>query len=312
MLIDGEAAPSLFLKTVDRARDWVSIATGDSVDREVAVWETGLLDMLPSGVDHAIVAAARTQRSSSLLMHDRSAEFLAEDEPITAEWVAGVLRALAAMHAAYWEHPVLGRSAGVLCDLEQVLGHLGPARLPALRQAVPGHFIIDLIDEGWSDLAGPVGSGLARDLRSLVVDPSPVVHALAGAPRTLVHADVRPANVAFDGRRTTFVDWARPTVAPPGIDLAYLLLMSQPSAVMSPDEAIADYRAMLAASLGSDGSMSWWDDHIDLCMTAVFAMMAAVLVDYETDRGSDEDPAHARIAWWAERAEPGLRLLDRL
>jgi hypothetical protein len=310
--INRETTPSLVLKTIDRRRDWVAVATRDVVDREVSVWESGLLDELPRGVGHAVLAGARFDGGSSLLMRNLTEELLADDELISREWFAGVLRSLATMHAGFWQHPVLDRPGPVLCELEQVLGHLGPARLPALHEAVPDHFIIKLIEEGWAGLAALVGSGLATDLQAVAVDPSPVVRALADGPRTLVHADVRPANVAFDGSRATFVDWARPTAAPPAIDLAYLLLMSPPTAPVSPDHAVAYYLKMLASSLGADDPLPWWDDQLDVCMTAVFAMMAAILVNYETNEASDDHPPHSRITWWAERAKPGLRLIERL
>jgi len=309
--IDGEPTPSLVVKTVDRARDWVSVATGDVVDREVAVWEVGLLDLLPPGSGHAVVAAARFPGGSSLLMRNLAGEFLAQDEPVTRDWFTEVLRSLATMHSAFWQHPVLDRSGPALCGLEHVLGHLGPARLPELEQAVPDHFIVDLIRDGWAGLAPLVGAGLADDLRSLALDPAPVLRAVADHPRTLVHADVRPANIAVDGRGATFVDWARPTAGPPGVDLAYLLLMSPPSTPVSPEEAAATYRAALETSLGDDISSAWWDDHLDVCMTAVFAMMAAILVNYERHDASEDHPVHARIAWWAERAKPGLQIIER-
>lgn len=309
--IDGETAPSLVVKTIDRATDWVAVATGDVVDREVAVWESGLLDMLPSRMSHAVLAAARFPGGSSLLMRNLAEEFLAEDDALTTDWCAGVLRSLARMHAAFWRHPVFERPRPELCGLEQVLGHLGPAGLLALERAVPDHFIIELIKQGWAGLAAVVGPGLADDLRSLTVDPAPALRALADHPRTLVHADVRPANGAFDGRGATLVDWARPTVGPPGIDLVYLLLMSPPTAPLSPDDAAAAYRTMLATSLGVDDSWAWRGEHLDVCMTVVFAMMAVVLVSYETHGASEDHPAHARIAWWAERARPGLRIIER-
>lgn len=307
--LDGEARPSLVVKSIDRATDWVSTVTLDVVDREVAVWESGLLDLLPSGVGHAVVAAARVSGGSSLLMRNLTEEFLAADEVPSGDWFMGVLGSLAAMHAAFWQDPVLDRPGPALCRLEQVLGHLAPARLPALQKAVPDHFIVELIDEGWAGLTAQVGAGLADELRSLAVDPTPVCRFLAAHPRTLVHGDVRPANVAFDGSRAALVDWARPSAGPPGMDVVYLMLMSPPSSPVAPDEAFAAYRTVLATSLGASSSWSWWDDHLDVCVTAVFAMMAAIMVHRQLNDVSVDDPAHAGITWWAERATPGLRTL---
>lgn len=301
------------MKTIDRARDWVSVATRDDVDRELAMWESGLLDLLPAEMGHAVVTGARFPGGSSLLMHNLAASFAVDDIAVTRDWHSGVLRSLAVMHAAFWRHPVLNDPAPALglCGLEQLMGHLGPAVVPELERAVPDHFIIGLISEGWSTLPAVVGDGLADELRSLVVDPGPVSRVLEDHPRTLVHGDVRPANVAFDGRGATLVDWARPAAGPPGIDLVYYLLMSPPSQRVSPDTVAEGYRAMLADSLGNDGSMSWWPDHLDVCFTAVFAMMAAIKVRDESRDAADDDPAHAGIHWWAERAQPGLRILGR-
>ena len=32
----------------------------------------------------------------------------------------------------------------------------------------------------------------------------------------------------------------------------------------------------------------------------------------ETNEASDDHPPHSRITWWAERATPSLRLIERL
>ena len=308
--LNGEAIPSLVMKTIDRATGWVSVATRDDVDRELATWESGLLDLLPAEMGYAVVSGARFPGGSSLLMRNLVSSFITDDA-VTHDWHNGVLRSLAAMHAAYCRHPVLDKPGLKLCALEQLMGHLSPAVVPDLERAVPDHFIIGLITEGWSALPALVGDGLTNELLSLAVDPGPVSRFFVGHPRTLVHGDVRPANVAFDGRRVTLVDWARPTAGPPGIDLVYYLLMAPPSQSVSPDIVADGYRSMLADSLGGDVSMSWWADHLDVCFTAVFAMMAAIQVNYELEDATDDHPAHAGIEWWAERAKPGLRILGR-
>lgn len=299
------------VKSIHRATDWVSAVTEDVVDREVAVWELGLLDSLPAGVGHAVMAAARFPGGSSLLMRNLTEEFLGSDEVPTRDWYTGVLRSLAALHGTYWQHPVLDRPGPALCGLEQLLGHLAPARLPALKRAVPGHFIIELIDEGWAGLAALVGAGMADELRALAENPAPALRVLAQYPRTLIHGDARPANVAFNGSRATLVDWARPAAGPPGIDVVYLLLMSPPSSPVPPDAAFAAYRTMLATSRGVTGSWSWWEEHVDVCVAVVFAMMAAIKVYHQGHDMSDDHPAHASITWWAERAGPGLRIIER-
>lgn len=57
--VDGAEATQLVVKIIDRSRDWVAITTGDTIDREVAVWESGMLDRLPNQGGHAVISAAR-------------------------------------------------------------------------------------------------------------------------------------------------------------------------------------------------------------------------------------------------------------
>jgi hypothetical protein len=309
--VDGEASPSLVVKTVDRATDWVAVATGDVADREVLVWESGLLDRLPSGMGHAVVAAARFAGGSALLMRNRSDDFMADDDPLSPARHTGVLQSVASMHAAFFEDVLLERADPGLCTLETFLGHLSPARLPALRDAVPGHFIIDLIGNGWERLPELIDAGVAYDLESLSVDPSPVVRALSRYPRTLLHADVRPQNVAYDGGRATLVDWARPCAGPPGIDVVYYLVMLDESAPVSPDDSAGEYRELLQTASGADRPLSWWDDHLDICFAAVLATMVPAKVEHHTRFRSQDDPEHAGVPWWAARAMRGLRLIEQ-
>ena len=307
--VDDEAAPSLVVKTTRRATDWVAVATGDTTDREIASWETGLLDRLPHEMGHAVVAGARFREGSALLMRNLEHHFLADGEDVTPERLSGHLRSLAFMGAAFWKRPPLSPHQPAMCDLRRLLMHLGPAVLPLLGEAVPGHFIIDLVDEGWTTLPGLVGRELADRLRSLATEPTPAVRALTGYPQTLVHGDVRPPNAAWDGQRTTLVDWARPCLGPPALDLAYLLMMS-PEGTGAPDPAVGEFNRFLRSSMGASEDWAWWEEQVDVCFAAVFAMMAAAVVRGETQRSSANRPSD-RVGWWAERAERGLRVVDR-
>ena len=310
--IDGELAPSLVIKSIQRGTDWVAIVTGDRVDREVAIWESGLLDRLPDGMGYPVVAGARSTDGSSLLMHNLESQLLTDGQAISPEWNSGLLRSLASMHAAFWQHPLLVRPGPALCSLGRLLAHLGPRGVPELKQTVRGHFIIGLIEDGWTTLPALVGADLTDRLRALVVEPTEVCRALAAYPHTLLHGDVRPPNVACDAERATLIDWARPCAGPPAIDLAYYLLMLLQTAPTPPDDAAEEYLGLLRSSLGgSRSSWSWWDDQLDVCFAAVFAMMAAVIVRDEVQHRSAAELTSPGIGWWAERAERGLRVIDR-
>ena len=147
----------------------------------------------------------------------------------------------------------------------------------------------------------------ARDLQTLADDPTPIIAALDGYPTTLLHGDLRSANVAWDGSRAIAIDW-QPTVAPPAYDVAFFVQGS--GGPLHPDEAMAAYREMLAAELGFAASWSWWDDQLDICIAAVVAMMASALALGEEEYDPRRDPPWDSIHWWVARAARGLRLID--
>ena len=173
---------------------------------------------------------------------------------------------------------------------------------------LPDNELVANFPGGWARLPSLVDPGIARELQALADDPTPAVAALAGYPTTLLHGDLRIANVAWDGTRAVAVDW-QPTVAPPGFELVYFVKSLGAGSPFHPDEAMAIYRDMLADELGSGVSWSWWDDQLDICIAAVVAMMACAYA--LNDDGSDPryEPRWAGIGWWVDRAERGLRLI---
>lgn len=308
--VDGAKATQLILKTIDRSRDWVAVTTGDTIDREVAVWESGMLDRLPHQGGHAVISAARFTGGSAILMRDLADGFIGDDDPAFPEYDAAIMRSLAAVHAAFWQAPSLEALSSTTCTLEAFTSHLAPTHVPALEAAVPGHFIIDIIDEGWTTLPDLIDAGMAAEMQALAVDPSPIVRALSAFPTTLLHADVRPENLAYDGDRIAFIDWARPCVGPPGLDLVYYLLMShgpRPPA----DETVAEYRRHLDAALGTGTIAAWWEEQLDVCIASVFTTMAPIKVAREREPGGRYRRDHDRIQWWAQRAANGLRRIER-
>src|SRR5579863_5533664 len=71
--IDGEPHVVKYLHVDD---DWIMRSTGDVACRPVTVWRAGILDEVPSCLDHAVVGAAvglgRNGWGAALLMRDMS------------------------------------------------------------------------------------------------------------------------------------------------------------------------------------------------------------------------------------------------
>jgi len=307
VLVDGEATPAAVLKIVRWSQDWVAIATEDTRGREVAIWECGVLDRLPPTMSHAVRGAARFADGAALLMDDLSPHFLPGGVPPTLERARGVLRAMAAMHATFWEDPPTGDLGTAVCPLERRLTSTSATMMTSLGGVLPHSELVAAFLDGWDRLTSVVDPGVARDLQTLADDPAPVMTALDGYPTTLLHGDLRSANVAWDGTRAIAIDW-QPTVAPPAYDLAYFVLAAAPP--LHPDEAMTTYREMLATELGPAASWSWWDDQLDICVAAVVATFASHLALCEGEYDPRRDPPWDSIHWWVARAARGLRLID--
>ena len=299
--LDGEAGASLISKTVERDRDWVAIATYDGVDREVRTWESGILGRLPGPAAHAVVAGARTESGYTVLMQDLSDHLLPSWSPIPDAEQALVLEAMASMHATFWMDPSLEDPFHGLSSLSSWIGHGAPRTMERLRLRMGPVGIADWIEAGWEKLPSVVDPQLADDLRAIADDPTLVVESMRDLPWTLVHSDLRPANTAVElgSQSAYFLDWARPCLAPPAMDMLYWLFTANSGVPDPRDELIEMYASALERRLGSRFSSDWWDRQLDLCFVAFVACFVPIMT---------QTNAEATLGW-TDRCRPGLRAL---
>lgn len=307
VLVDDDRHPSAVIKRITWSRDWHAIATDDRRGREVAIWEREVLDRLPVGIAHAVLAAARFPDGAALMMRDLTDFMLPEDTPLSLDREMGVLRSMAALHAAHWQNPPLRALGDAVCRLERMISRSSPTTLAALSTVVPDNELVTVFPTGWERLPEVIDPGVARNLRALADDPAPAVAALAAYPQTLLHGDLRSANVAWDGTRAIPIDW-QPLIAPPGFELAYFLWSLAGRAPLHPETAMACYLDMLRAELDEHAPWTWWDDHLDVCIAAVVSMMGCI---HGLPRSPEERLEWGRHDWWVERSRRGLRLIEQ-
>jgi thiamine kinase-like enzyme len=83
-------------------------------------------------------------------------------------------------------------------------------------------------------------------------DPAPLLDALSRLPSTLLHGDVKLANVAFiDERRIALIDWQMTALAPVAVELGWLLVTNSASLPEPPETILSRYHAALAAVAGA-------------------------------------------------------------
>lgn len=301
--LDGEPKPSFITKTVERDRDWVAIATRDDTDREVRVWEAGLLDRLPSPATHTVVAGARPGSGYTVLMRDVS-DWLLPDlpgVPPTASQQDLAIEALASIHAAFWMDETLLDPFNGLSSLSEFTGHCAPGTLERIRVRMGASGMADWLEEGWDKLTTLTDARLAEDLRAVADDPTLVAETASAYPWTLAHTDPRPANVAIDEEHQLvyLLDWTRPAVAPPAIDLLYWVFAANTAFATPREELIDAYGAALERRIGSRFSRTWWEPQLDLCFVAFVACFVPIIASVNPDA----------VAGWTERCRPGLRAL---
>lgn len=306
--------PRFIIKRLRRDKDWVMEATDDSHWRSITVWQQGLLDHLPEEIDHGIIACSVDEDGYAILMHNVSQDLLPEDRPLSETDNAFVLDAMAALHAAFWEDSLLDNHKLNLCKPEDFFTHTSPEKARRIAEKNPS-FVLDMIIEGRRLVPKFVDADVAELMHDLVHDPAPLCTALARYPQTLVHSDVRKANLGLErGKRPRLImlDWARQTKTSPAVDLVYYLVTSSSAQFpISFEQCINLYKQQLAQRLGDRFDESWWQPQLELSLLGTFSTMAcfnawgAEHSDDEFHRMQDR----VDLQWWAEQARLGARWL---
>ena len=258
--VDDEAEPSYMLKHVHPKTDWVALFTDDTQRRAARLWTEGVFRQMPAAVDPSVISCGEWADGYGILMPHLAAEMLESHVPLPAWMDAAITDAMAAMHASFWEDPRLGDPGLGLCTVESQVRNLSPAKAREVYGDEPAW--AEWIVEGWEDaLPQIIDSGLARELRALVDDPVPIARALEGQPRTLVHGDVRPANVGLrpegSGAPCHFVDWGRSAYTNPAVDLGFYLGFTTIEWQTDVNARIAAYEARLRWHLGGSLPPDW-------------------------------------------------------
>lgn len=287
-------------------------ATADHHWRSVAIWKHGLLDRLPEAIEHGIVACTRDEAGFAILMHNLSHTLIHENQPISEQDHTFLLETMATLHAAFWEDPVLTDTNLSLCKVEDFFSHTSPKKAERIAGR-NSSFVLDMIIQGRHLIPKFVDKDLADLINGLVIDPSPLCSLLAQFPQTLVHSDVRLANLGIKRgvrSRLIMLDWARPTLTVPAVDLIYYLhSTSSAQRPISVEQSINFYKEQLANRLGRRFDEQWWQPQLELSLLGVFATMCcfdAWVVEHADDELRRKQEL-ADLELWAEQASRGVK-----
>ena len=294
--IDGEA---YILKHVHIDDDWTMRFNGDVGCKPAQVWQSGLMDVLPERIDHAVVGVAaglgRNGWGAALLMHDRSDAMVPPgDTMLTMEQHLSLLDTLAALSARMWGwHDDVG-----LVPLDSRWTWFGHASLEVEAERGWPDPVPVIANDGWQKFAERAPAKVFDVIDALRYDPGPLVAAMRTTPLTFVHGDWKLGNLgtASDGR-TVLIDWTYPGEGPCCYELAWYLAINRARMPQSKEEAIAFFKGALERhGVATDG---WFDRQVRLSLLA-----ALVVFGWEKALGGDGE-----FGWWCDRAQEGAALL---
>ncbi len=296
------------LKRDSPARDWIARSTRDGpILREAWFAARGLA--LPSPIRAPYLGAGLDGDDFTILMPDLTGVLFDWDAPISIENMDRVLNGIAALHAHTWT--ASGELDGPWCPVRERITLICRASLE--RPSPARDAVGDRILPGWDafdQLAPEPARGLVARLGE---DPQSLVDALARLPRTLIHGDLKLANVGIEADGSIdLVDWQMVSAAPVAVELGWFLVANVASLPLQPDAVVARYHAALLRQGPLDQAIARdWEAQVDAAVLVGLLLRgwrkgadAAAGLTLASGVSARDD-----LAWWCDRA---LRAADRL
>jgi hypothetical protein len=294
-LEDGQR---LVVKHVDPGSDWIARATGD-ISRVFSLWSSGVFDRVPGVIHHAVVAVEPAgAHGSTVVMRDVSADLFADGRRLSRADSHRILAAAAELHGAFrW-----GSRPDGLTPLAELYRFLSPS--------VAAHFARDaavpaLVLRGWKRFGDLVPDEVTVAVARVHEHPETLVQLLSRRTCTLVHGDLKLANLGFRDGRVVVLDWGSLTTwAPAAVDFAWFLGVNAASIDATHDDLLDDIRAA--------GGADHDEDALRLALLGALAQLG-----WEKALGATDSPdervrqrERAGLAWWSARVLEAIEVMD--
>ena len=314
------------LKPVLPEEGWLGAASADTRVREAALWESGLLRALPPAIETAITTVARDAGTGEAWLVMRDVRSRLQPDPFHAppgrhpRMITRLLRALAHLHAAFWNDARLRDPALGLMRAREALLLISPEKIDARLAAGDANPYLPLARDGWEAFFRLARPEDGQTLRGVLAKPEPWLVAIERLPVTLAHGDIWGPNLAWlpattraprRGTRPLLLDWALATAGPATYDPLWLCGNWH---TLDPVHVLAVYRAHLTRALYAHGirlAPDIWRGLADAgyLRTALTCGEAFGRAATEAPPGAARARAEARLRWWAARATLAARRL---
>jgi thiamine kinase-like enzyme len=250
----------LVLKRVIPLGDWIMRATADS-GRAQSLYSQGILQRTPPVIDHAIVGVEEDGQGWILVMRDVSDTLLADDAMISRRDSRRILEAVTALHNTFWN-----QSYEELCSLPDRYSVLSPAT--AQRESERADLVPKLLARGWEIFADLAPPDVVEAISAIHDQPERFAEELRAPANTLIHGDLKLANIGLARDRVVILDWGSLTgMAPPAVDFAWYLAINASRISATKDEIGDDFRelsgphhdetALQLALMGALAQLGW-------------------------------------------------------
>jgi hypothetical protein len=271
--------------------DWIMQATDDR-GRVADMWVNGVFDRVPTVVEHALLAVRRKPGGAELLMSDLSGCLFSSGPDFRACHL-DVLSGVTSLHRAFASGPV-----NELCSLRDYYTFLSPQVCARFSH---DHDVPALAVEGWARFHELVPDDVVGAIDRLHDDPRPLVDALSGYEGTLVHGDLKMANLGMDRGRVVLLDWGTLTTwAPAAVDFAWYLAIN--AAALDLDLELDVLVEQCRRAIGAGG-----DAALDLALVGALAQLG-----WEKALGASAGHAatmqreRVGLAWWVRLVREAL------
>jgi len=298
-------AGSFVWKPVSR-KSWIHTALGGGVG-EAELWLAGATRELPPPLACPTIDVADHAEADEwwILMDDVAGGIWAPShyDETAIRWL---LSGIAGMHARWWGRdeelarlplPTLDAATGAVAGATRLAAGAGPAPDWA-RDAVDNLWIVRTFVPRFLETLDPADADFYVQM---CADRRSWMSRLEALPRTLLHNDLRRANMAFLPDRISVFDWERASAGPVGVDLQWFWFLRFWAYPPADGKTVADRAPLLdeyvdtLAALGAPVDRRALEIGFDLGWLAVLAQIGWLLVDPLTSPGhTDDDVARAR------------------
>jgi hypothetical protein len=179
----------LVLKHISPARSWAMRVTNDH-GREAALWRSGLLDRVSDVIEDPVVLVEPEDEGWTIVMRDVS-DLLRSNERYSLADNQRIVTTITGLHNAFRGERIDG-----LCALADRFRVMSPAAVNGVEEPFPLW-----VSRGWDLFAQIAPDDIRESTFRIMESPEPLAMQLEQCETTLIHGDLRIANMGFDEDR---------------------------------------------------------------------------------------------------------------